>query len=261
MLSRRLFLGGIVSGVTLLSTGVGLGENEPAPDLKLFYLRDYIDPAKKPEQFRSINPASLPGAVAYKVWTTWCDPCLAEVPGYNKMAEQYKGKVTFVSVLSSNLVQQRSLEREGITAEEFKKLCITNRIAQRYTAAGRDFMVLISRITEQALRGEITSEVAREAVQGCDQDFQATYGNNPGSQPEERKELGDKIQELRRERKIPSFATYVLDHNATEQFLHMGDGSVPYTALFKDGTFRGGWHGSTETSVLAMRPRLEGLLR
>ena len=40
-----------------------------------------------------IKAADLKGKVSIiDFWATWCEPCLAEIPRYNKMTEEFKGK-------------------------------------------------------------------------------------------------------------------------------------------------------------------------
>src|SRR5947199_9221897 len=40
-----------------------------------------------------IKSADLKGKVSIvDFWATWCEPCLSEIPKYNKLTEEYKGK-------------------------------------------------------------------------------------------------------------------------------------------------------------------------
>ncbi len=42
------------------------------------------------------------GPVVMNFWATWCKPCLKEMPHLNRLAGEYKGRVTFLSVNTDN---------------------------------------------------------------------------------------------------------------------------------------------------------------
>ncbi|MGE5084732.1 MAG: TlpA family protein disulfide reductase [Bacillota bacterium] len=47
----------------------------------------------------AVNFAELEGhIVVVDFWASWCEPCKAALPHYNKLAEKFKGKVIFIGI-------------------------------------------------------------------------------------------------------------------------------------------------------------------
>ena len=45
--------------------------------------------------------------VVVDFWASWCEPCKAALPHYNKLAEKFKGKVIFVGINEDDSIQAR----------------------------------------------------------------------------------------------------------------------------------------------------------
>ena len=51
------------------------------------------------------------------IWADWCPPCRAEMPALNKLAEEYKDKITIVGMIP-----------EGVTVEEGKLVVVPEKL-------------------------------------------------------------------------------------------------------------------------------------
>ncbi|MFM6928976.1 MAG: TlpA family protein disulfide reductase [Bdellovibrio sp.] len=56
----------------------------------------------------SVNFSDLQGhIVVVDFWASWCEPCKAALPHYNKLAEKFKGKVIFIGINEDDSVAAR----------------------------------------------------------------------------------------------------------------------------------------------------------
>ncbi|WP_143764553.1 TlpA family protein disulfide reductase [Owenweeksia hongkongensis] len=51
----------------------------------------------------TIAGSNLSSVVFYNFWFTGCPPCIAEIPWFNKLAGEYKGRVDFIAITFENL--------------------------------------------------------------------------------------------------------------------------------------------------------------
>lgn len=57
----------------------------------------------------ALNFSDLQGhVIVVDFWASWCEPCKAALPHYNKLAEKFKGKVIFIGINEDDSVQARN---------------------------------------------------------------------------------------------------------------------------------------------------------
>ncbi|HEY8389054.1 MAG TPA: TlpA disulfide reductase family protein [Parasegetibacter sp.] len=71
-----------------------------------------------------VNLSSLKGKVIYiDIWATWCGPCMAEMPAYEKLKEQFKDRddVAFISLSidSSPEIWKKNIESRNATGYQW----------------------------------------------------------------------------------------------------------------------------------------------
>jgi thiol-disulfide isomerase/thioredoxin len=106
-------------GGTPVSAEEKIAEGKPFPVLTLVALDG-----------RMIASSSFHGKVTViNSWSTWCTPCVAEIPGFNKLVDKYSTKVLFIAVVHNKPEELRKfLERKSfafthaIGNEEFDRM-------------------------------------------------------------------------------------------------------------------------------------------
>jgi ferredoxin len=74
--------------------GTGVGDLCYGVDIPLF--------DETGELFESFNPAENRGKITViNFWGTWCGPCLAELPDFDRVASEYKDEVTVIAIHTS----------------------------------------------------------------------------------------------------------------------------------------------------------------
>src|SRR2546428_9832056 len=86
MFRRRLILAVLLSAGVAWSVvnaaGQGLSLGDPAPDFKL--------PDLNGKEFKS---SQLKGSiVVLDLWATWCEPCVADIPMFNRLQEKFASR-------------------------------------------------------------------------------------------------------------------------------------------------------------------------
>ncbi len=95
-LSRRHFLTG--SGALAFSTFHPSSARAGQRPF-LYFLDDYIDPTKKLDHMNRFYLDTLAKLSIVHVWGYYCEPCIKEMPGLNRLYSQYQDKLTFISAL------------------------------------------------------------------------------------------------------------------------------------------------------------------
>ncbi len=99
-----------VLGVLLLFSLFCFKADEGIPVIKWSALEKYMN--TEPDQLKIIN-----------FWATWCKPCMEELPYFEKIHREYKGKNVEVLLVSLDQAShahhkvKASLEKNGITAQ------------------------------------------------------------------------------------------------------------------------------------------------
>ncbi|HUP59880.1 MAG TPA: TlpA disulfide reductase family protein [Thermoanaerobaculia bacterium] len=84
-------------------------------------------------------------AIVLDFWATWCSPCVAAIPKFNRLAVEFKDRpVVFLSVTDEpEEVVRKFLEKHPI--EGFVAIDLDGSVFQQHNVKGRPFTVLIDR--------------------------------------------------------------------------------------------------------------------
>ena len=67
----------------------------------------------------SLNINSKPTII--NLWATWCPPCVAEMPSFQKLYEDYKDQVHFVFISNESTIKTRAfIENKNLTLPVYK---------------------------------------------------------------------------------------------------------------------------------------------
>ncbi len=221
-ITRRELLQGIAAAI-LIPAIPALSQTESRPFL--YSLDDVLDTRNDPAQFRKTYLDTLPGTTLVYVWAINCYPCLYGLPKYNTLSERYKTKVTFISALAEDVVQENTDYSLG--------KYIDKSLERRYH--GEYGIRRIRRLREDFNDGPPYDPELEEIIKKSQEVLQERKQTT--APKTYRKELGETIQILQREKHWPSFPTYFLDDQTTWNFLYPGklNQTVPHFVLLQDG--------------------------
>lgn len=89
-------------------------QGKPAP---VFFVQSWIQPSPQTEE----------GVRVLEFWATWCAPCVKSIPHINKLANHFRGTVSFVGVSSetkqkvSSFVKKKPMEY-GVAVDQSKQM-------------------------------------------------------------------------------------------------------------------------------------------
>jgi thiol-disulfide isomerase/thioredoxin len=135
----KLIAAVLLAAGLICSAGATIGQQTPkpgsaAPDFRL------VDLAGR--EFRS---SQLKGSiVVLDLWATWCEPCIADIPMFNRLHEKYAGskvKVVGIAVQSGWAKDiQPHVARNGV---KYLVLVGNEKITEQYVAVGFPLTYLI----------------------------------------------------------------------------------------------------------------------
>ncbi len=129
----------LASALVICCPAVTIGQHAPKPGAAL---QDFRLPDLGGKQFRS---SQLKGSiVVLDVWATWCEPCVADIPMFNRLHEKYMGrglKVVGIAVQSGWAKDiKRHMAKLGI---KYLVLVGNDKITEQYVDVGFPMTYLI----------------------------------------------------------------------------------------------------------------------
>ena len=173
--SRRIFLTRTAGAAGLAAAG-NINEALATPERPFLYNgNDYVNPLLEPSRMRGVYLDQIPGIALIHTWATWCKPCIAEIPEYNKFISKHAKNegVIFVSALSENALRQEGPKEKP---EDFTLMCVHNLILQRHKGINAGYNAMI-----EDLKSPPYSTELQEMVSNCEKAKETKY--EPGSRP------------------------------------------------------------------------------
>lgn len=109
-------------------------------------------------------------------WATWCKPCVAELPEFEKIQEEFKNRKMKVLLVSMDFVEERDkklkafLKKNKYTCEvvlldEVNGNDFINKISQKWSGAIPATLIVKSKWKDQFFEGKMTYEMLEKIIE------------------------------------------------------------------------------------------------